>query len=345
MIMQPNTQAELTVNQLVDLYLAWARREYVKPSGKPTRTADNLAIALRSLTKAQTHDGTLIGSLPASSMGKHLMLQVRESMADSGRLVPRTINERLTKIVGLFTWAAQRDLVDETMPSRLQLVERIKPGRRGLKNPPPVEPVAEQLVMDTTLAFTRSADLAAERGETSRWLQNTMLGLMVEIQASSGMRPGELVAMNLDELTLPQTPDGVCVYQPLDHKTAHYGKTREIGIAGEGLSALLQWLNLVEKLRAQGLDAMPSSYLWPGKGGAGHLRASSYGQSIARICKRYKLEHWHPNQLRHAFACRIRDRHGLDVAQVLMGHSKAETTQRYGRPNKAKAFEALREGG
>lgn len=37
--------------------------------------------------------------------------------------------------------------------------------------------------------------------------------------------------------------------------------------------------------------------------------------------------HWHPNQLRHSFATRVRRAHGLEAAQVLLGHSRADVTQ------------------
>ncbi|MFO0822508.1 MAG: site-specific integrase [Gemmataceae bacterium] len=46
-----------------------------------------------------------------------------------------------------------------------------------------------------------------------------------------------------------------------------------------------------------------------------------------------KQHHWHPNQLRHTFATRVRKEHGLEAAQVLLGHSKADVTQIYAAKN------------
>src|SRR6185369_5668350 len=43
--------------------------------------------------------------------------------------------------------------------------------------------------------------------------------------------------------------------------------------------------------------------------------------------------HWHPNQLRHTFATKVRKEHGLEAAQVLLGHSKADVTQVYAEKN------------
>ena len=41
------------------------------------------------------------------------------------------------------------------------------------------------------------------------------------------------------------------------------------------------------------------------------------------------VEPWHPNQLRHTFATTVRRQHGLEAAQVLLGHSRADVTQVY----------------
>ena len=41
------------------------------------------------------------------------------------------------------------------------------------------------------------------------------------------------------------------------------------------------------------------------------------------------MKHWHPNQLRHAYASDVRRAHGLEAAQVLLGHAKANITEVY----------------
>src|SRR5207253_2014030 len=50
-----------------------------------------------------------------------------------------------------------------------------------------------------------------------------------------------------------------------------------------------------------------------------------------------KARRWHPNQLRHTFATRVRKQHGLEAAQVLLGHSRADVTQIYAEKNEALA--------
>ncbi len=49
---------------------------------------------------------------------------------------------------------------------------------------------------------------------------------------------------------------------------------------------------------------------------------------------------WHrlsPNQLRHSFATKVRREHGLEAAQVLLGHAMADVTQVYAERDTEKA--------
>lgn len=49
------------------------------------------------------------------------------------------------------------------------------------------------------------------------------------------------------------------------------------------------------------------------------------------------MPHWSPNRLRHSFATRVRKAHGLEAAQVLLGHAKADVTQVYAERDLARA--------
>jgi hypothetical protein len=46
---------------------------------------------------------------------------------------------------------------------------------------------------------------------------------------------------------------------------------------------------------------------------------------------------WAPNRLRHSFGTKVRKAHGLEAAQVTLGHAKADTTQIYAERNEALA--------
>lgn len=62
--------------------------------------------------------------------------------------------------------------------------------------------------------------------------------------------------------------------------------------------------------------------------------------------QRWHREHrWHPNQLRHAFATRVRAEYDLEAAQVLLGHARADVTQVYAEKNTARVTEIAAEIG
>jgi len=52
--------------------------------------------------------------------------------------------------------------------------------------------------------------------------------------------------------------------------------------------------------------------------------------------------HWHPHQLRHNYATTVRREHGLEVAQILLGHAKADVTQVYAERDLKRAIEVAR---
>ena len=60
----------------------------------------------------------------------------------------------------------------------------------------------------------------------------------------------------------------------------------------------------------------------------------------------WRKEHrWHPNQLRHTVATEVRARFGLEAAQAVLGHAKADVTQVYAERDLSKAAEVMRQIG
>ncbi len=65
----------------------------------------------------------------------------------------------------------------------------------------------------------------------------------------------------------------------------------------------------------------------------------SHAKAIRYACQRSKLEHWHPNQLRHNAATAIRKQFGIEGASTILGHSGLEVAQVYAEQDHAKADE------
>jgi integrase len=65
----------------------------------------------------------------------------------------------------------------------------------------------------------------------------------------------------------------------------------------------------------------------------------TYTHAVRKAAEKAGVPHWHPNQLRHTFATEVRRVHGLEAAQVLLGHSRADVTQVYAERDLALAAE------
>jgi integrase len=50
---------------------------------------------------------------------------------------------------------------------------------------------------------------------------------------------------------------------------------------------------------------------------------------------------WHPNQLRHTAATRIRAAYGIEAARIILGHSSAVTSELYAEIDREKAREIV----
>ncbi|MEZ6070031.1 MAG: site-specific integrase [Pirellulales bacterium] len=71
----------------------------------------------------------------------------------------------------------------------------------------------------------------------------------------------------------------------------------------------------------------------------------SYHNAIDRACKKAGVPHWHPHQLRHTAATKIRSLYGLDVATIVLGHKHRVTSEIYADADFKKAIEVMREIG
>jgi integrase len=68
----------------------------------------------------------------------------------------------------------------------------------------------------------------------------------------------------------------------------------------------------------------------------------TYARAIVRAAQQAKVPRWSPNRLRHAAATEIRQRFGLEAAQVALGHARRTTTEVYAEVDVTKAETALR---
>lgn len=186
---------------------------------------------------------------------------------------------------------------------------------------------------------------------------------MLHVQVLTGMRPGELVIMRWCDI---DCSGDVWVYYPAEHKTQDMGFTRAVFLSKPAQEIIkrfprpdpTKWIFAAEYQRGfchwmerpNGVartTPMPSRFNAASPiAGRKRFTTDTYTYTVRGACVKAfgpgsKLR-WHPHQLRHTFATKIRATHGLEVAQVLLGHATISATQVYAKRNLDAAVEAVK---
>ena len=261
-------------------------------------------------------------------------------MVEAG-LARTTVNARVNRIRRVFRWAASLELVPVAVPQGLATVAGLQKGRSAALEAEGVAPVPIENV-EATLPHLPSPVAA-----------------MVRVQLATGCRAGEVVRMRACDITMAGP---IWEYRPADHKTAWRGRDRVILLgprAQEVIRGLLtddREAYLFDPCRAvrerYGPRASsslaprgPKSRLDPSTGKKEAARPKpgrpylvrSYQHAVARACLRAGIPPWSPLQLRHTAATTIRVKFGLEAAQVILGHARADVTQVYAERDLSRA--------
>lgn len=76
-----------------------------------------------------------------------------------------------------------------------------------------------------------------------------------------------------------------------------------------------------------------------------HYDPASFRRAVKRLCTTTNVPNWTPNRLRHNAATRFRKEFGIEVARVLLGHRRLNTTEVYAERDVGKAMRAARDLG
>ncbi len=291
--------AGLTVYELGRHYLQHAQQYYRKEwDGELLLTGEMGVVrcALRYLL-------ALYGPTAASAFGPLALQAIQAKMVTAG-LCRRTINSYVRKIKQVFRWGVARELVPTAVLVALQTVRELSRGRTEAAEYPDVGPAPQ-------------ASVEAVLGRAA-----APVPAMIGLQLLTGMRPGELVGLTVEEVDRSRTP---WEYRP-SHKTEHLGRDREIYF-GPQARALLG--PLLEQARGhvfrQARSRRPFS-------------VSHYWRKIQEACAAAGVEPWHPHQLRHTKATEVEESHGIEATAAVLGntvdvakiyaHAKRQTARR-----------------
>ena len=352
---------------VADLALAYSRycsAHYRKADGTLMAEHDHIRLAVRFARK-------LHGSTLAEEFGPLALKAVRQAMIDAG-LARITINQRVARVVRMFRWAAENEMLPASIYQALDAVEGLKKGRTAARESRKVRPVGD-------------ADVAACRPFLTRQVWS-----IVELLRLTGARAGEIVPIRTADI---DRSGAVWIYRPRAHKTEASGHDRVIAFGPRAIEVLKPWLRadpeahlfqpreavselrrLARERRASPLTpsqrarkAKPDPKRAPGDGYTVRVVYKSIGVACRRAwphptldarpaadlneaevleLKAWRKAHrWHPHQLRHALATSVRAAFGLEAAQHVLGHAKADVTQIYAERSLNKTREVMREIG
>jgi integrase len=325
----------VSIAEVMLAFLKHADAYYRRPDGTPTHEAVEFRVTFRVLRELYCHT-------PADKFGPLDLGAVRTRMIAMGWC--RTlINRRISRIRRLFAWAVANQIVPPNVLVALRALDGLRVGRSVARETEPVKPVP-MAVVEATLPF----------------LSRQVAGL-VRFQLFTGCRPGEACGVRRCEI---DSSGPVWFYSPSWHKLAYRNKPRTIAIGPQAQTVLAEFPTFdptayvfnpsqaVAEFHAGRSDARITP-LYPshamrnetkrvrvGKRPPGsRYTTASYGAAIRKAALKAGVEPWHPNQLRHAFATRVRQEHGLEAAQVALGHARADVTQIYAEKNQTLAAE------
>ena len=173
-------------------------------------------------------------------------------------------------------------------------------------------PKSERRLPDTQNVDDIARLLSARAGDILELRDLAILELMY----SSGLRLGELVALDWDDMDLEERVVRV---------TGKGAKTRIVPIGARAIAALQAW----RQQRDQLADAAEAA-VFTGRHGR-RLGARAIQQRLRRWARQHGLPgDLHPHTLRHSFASHLLESSGdLRAVQELLGHADISTTQIY----------------
>lgn len=229
--------------------------------------------------------------------------QVRRFIArlHAAGLSGRTLALTLSAWRGLYHWLARH----RGYPANPVRGVRAPKSPRHLPKALSVEQV--QQLLETAVPETAEASPEEKRDRA-----------MFELLYSSGLRLGELVALDADNGKLDLKEGEVTV-------TGKGAKTRTVPVGGRAREALRDWL------KARALLAAPQERA---------LFVGARGKRIAPGMVQARLRAWarrkglgasvHPHMLRHSFASHVlQSSQDLRAVQEMLGHASISTTQVY----------------
>lgn len=231
------------------------------------------------------------------------------------RRSPATMGRKLASVRCFFRWLVREGAREDDPTAGLPMPKLEK----RLPRPLSIDD-CEQLIVKDERQQNQPAPQGGDRARRRAWMALRDRA-MVELLYGTGIRVGELVALDVRDLELRAQEIRVM---------GKGGKERVVPIPEEARKALSSW---VDVRRQSGLMSEPLfiSLRSRREEKPRRLAAREARRILGERALRANLgEHVHPHRLRHSYATHLLDM-GADLREIqeLLGHSSLSTTQKY----------------
>lgn len=294
----------MTVEVLVGAYLDFAEKHYI---GKWGHTAyHNMRPIFRRLLEMHRHE-------MAVDFGPKKLKAFRQRLIDD-KLSLQTINQGVAYVRRMFRYGVSEELLPSSAWEALRSVPKLAAGRSEAKELPPRLPVSWQTV-EATLPF-----------------MPPIIAAMVQSQWWIGCRSESICLARTAEF---DRRGEVWLWTPRHKTEATHKLVLAVGPKAQE--------HLRPYLAKEPFMFQPVATRRRLK----HFTPKSYGGAVRRAIERAnrekkqgeaKVAHWSPHQLRRARATAIREQHGVEAAQAVIGHESVDTTELYAAKSLALAI-------
>jgi integrase len=357
----------ITLVEILALHRDHAREHYRRPDGTMTHEVTEYEGLYKLLRKHY-------GDLQAAEFGPLALKAVRAVMVGKG-WCRNLVNQRVGRVRRIFKWAAGEELIPIEVYHRLTAVRGLQLGRSQARESEPVGPV-DEAVVDATLPHLnrhvaglvqfqrltgcRPGEAVAIRRRDidtggAVWLYRPAHHKLayrgkprvIAIGPKAQAVLCEFFTANLDDYLFSprRAVEEFHAERAAKRKTPRFPS--HIDVNRRKLAKRPRWTaderyttQSYGRALARACDRAfpPPQPLARRKGETLSKRRNRLGEDGRKELAAWQSAHrWAPNQLRHTLATRVRKQHGLEAAQVLLGHSRADVTQIYAERNEALA--------
>lgn len=358
-----------SVNEVLLAFLRHAEGHYRRQDGSVTNEFDEYKLVARYVRE-------VYGDTPAAAFGPLALKAVRQKFVTAG-WCRGFVNQRVGRVRRIFKWAASEELVPAGVYQSLATVTGLQRGRTAARETEPVGPVADETV-DATLPFLNRHVRGLVEFQRLTGCRPGEACNVRRCDIDTGgpiwlyRPPHHKTAWRGKRRTIalgPKAQELLKEFFTSDVGAYLFSPARaveELRIERSAKRKTPRYPSHMTRNAAKRKDD-------PQRQPADKYDRGSYGVAVDRACdaafpppvplaqhidetaaqwrsrltpdqrdalKAWRKAHrWHPNQLRHTFATAVRKAHGLEAAQVLLGHSRADVTQVYAERDEQLATE------